>query len=72
MTRRCRVVIPFPDGHDGFLLDFEQINGHLLRFLRRELPLLYEGDVPDSQTAERFDIMKTSIFREAEADIARW
>jgi len=66
------VIIPSPDGHDGFLLEFEQINGHLLRFLRREFPLLYEGDVPDSQTAEGFNIMKTSIFGEAEADIARW
>jgi homoserine O-acetyltransferase len=66
------VIIPSPDGHDGFLLEFEQINGHLLRFLRREFPLLYEGDVPDSQTAEGFDIIKTSIFGEAEADIARW
>jgi hypothetical protein len=36
------------------------------------LPLPYEGDVPDSQMAEGFDIAKTSIFREAEADIARW
>jgi len=53
-------------------LEYEQINGHLLRFLRREFPLLYEGDVPDSHTAEGFNIMKTSIFGEAEADIARW
>jgi len=66
------VIIPSPDGHDGFLLEFQQINGHLLRFLRREFPLLYERDAPDLQAAERFDIVKTSIFGEAEADIARW
>jgi homoserine O-acetyltransferase len=67
------VIIPSPDGHDGFWLEFEQINArHLWRLLRQEFLLLYEGDVSDLQTAEGFDIMKTSIFREAEADIARW
>jgi homoserine O-acetyltransferase len=66
------VFIPSPDGHDGFLLEYEQINGHLLRFLRREFPLLCEGDVSDSQMAEGFDIKKISIFREAKVNIARW
>ncbi|KAG2142729.1 Alpha/Beta hydrolase protein, partial [Suillus cothurnatus] len=55
------VVIPSPDGHDGFLLEFEQINTHVLRFLRREI--FPTGD---------FAIKKTSLFGEAEADITRW
>ena len=67
------VIIPSPDGHDGFLLEFEQINGHLLRFLRREFPLLFNGDGgATAATEDRFEIKKTSIFGEAEVDIARW
>lgn len=70
------VIIPSPDGHDGFLLEFEQINGHLLRFLKREFPALYEGREQDEVEAvtvvDSFDIKKTSIFGEAEADITRW
>lgn len=65
------VVIPSPDGHDGFLLEFEQINTHVLRFLRREFPGLYERDdegIPEGD----FAIKKTSLFGEAEADVTRW
>lgn len=65
------VVIPSPDGHDGFLLEFEQINTHVLRFLRREFSELYvrdEEDIPEGD----FAIKKTSLFGEAEADVTRW
>lgn len=65
------VIIPSADGHDGFLLEFEQINSHVLGFLRREFPELYEkdeGDIPQGD----FTVKKTSLFGEAEADIARW
>jgi homoserine O-acetyltransferase len=67
------VVIPSPDGHDGFLLEFEQINRHILSFLRTEFPELYEDtgggdDAPESD----FGIKKTSVFGEAEVDITRW
>ncbi|KAH8101438.1 homoserine O-acetyltransferase [Cristinia sonorae] len=69
------IIIPSPEGHDGFLLEFELINGHIMTFLRREFPELYrtssgsdEVDAPE----EGFDIKKTSLFGEAEADIARW
>lgn len=65
------VVIPSPDGHDGFLLEFEQINTHVLRFLRREFPDLYERDEEDIPEGD-FAIKKTSLFGEAEADITRW
>lgn len=69
------VIIPSPDGHDGFLLEFEQINRHLLVFLKREFPELYEKDVSghgDIPPADGFEVKKTSIFGEAEADITRW
>lgn len=69
-------IIPSPEGHDGFLLEFELINRHIMTFLRREFPEFYRTssgtmdvqDVPE----EGFDIKKTSLFGEAEADIARW
>ncbi|KXN84200.1 Homoserine O-acetyltransferase [Leucoagaricus sp. SymC.cos] len=67
------VIVPSPDGHDGFLLEFEVINGHILRFLKREFPGYYmtEGEEGES-TGEDFSIKKTSVFGEAEVDITRW
>ncbi|KAH7925658.1 homoserine O-acetyltransferase [Leucogyrophana mollusca] len=66
------VMIPSPDGHDGFLLEFEQINKHVMRFLKREFPELYERDVVEEPQLEDFAVKKTSMFGEAEADIIRW
>jgi homoserine O-acetyltransferase/O-succinyltransferase len=65
------VTIPSPDGHDGFLLEFEQINRHILAFLHEHVPELYEGPQTVVEGGD-FDIKKTSMFGEAEADIARW
>lgn len=65
------VVIPSPDGHDGFLLEFEQINTHVLKFLKREFPELYGKEVVEP-VEEGFRIKKTSVFGEAEVDITRW
>jgi len=64
------VVIPSPDGHDGFLLEFEQINTHILHYLKREFPEYYDKDVEAIE--EDFTIKKTSMFGEAEVDITRW
>jgi homoserine O-acetyltransferase len=66
------VIIPSPEGHDGFLLEFEIINNYLLTFLHRELPELYAGSENATLPTEGFDNKKTSITGEAEADIARW
>ena len=67
------VIIPSPEGHDGFLLEFELINGHILAFLRREFPEYYAAADSGPDTPEEgFDIKKTSLFGEAEADITRW
>ena len=65
------VVIPSPDGHDGFLLEFEQINTHVLGYLKREFPAYYDDKV-DEVVQEDFSIKKTSVFGEAEVDITRW
>ena len=66
------VVIHSPDGHDGFLLEFEAINTHILRFLKREYPGYYTGLGEEEVGEEGFDIKKTSLFGEAEVDITRW
>lgn len=69
------VLIPSVDGHDGFLLEFEAINRHILGFLKERLPTIYEGTVtPPVEGAETFGIKKTSTFGEAEADVdvTRW
>lgn len=66
------VMIPSPDGHDGFLLEFEQINRHILAFLQKAFPAYYENFNPGTVHPKDFEIQKTSIFGEAEADITRW
>ena len=69
------VIIPSPEGHDGFLLEFELINGHILRFLNREFPEFYvdkEGAGAGVEPTEGFEITKTSMFGEAEVDITQW
>ncbi|KAG6819964.1 hypothetical protein H0H93_006940, partial [Arthromyces matolae] len=65
------VVIPSPDGHDGFLLEFKQIDMYVQRFLRREFPEIYEKEV-EVEVDGDFEVKKTSVFGEAEVDITRW
>lgn len=69
------VVIQSPDGHDGFLLEFDQINKHISRFIQRVLPEIYEHSVLSEQEAEQQESLKatkTSLFGEAEVDITQW
>ncbi|RDX57510.1 homoserine O-acetyltransferase [Polyporus arcularius HHB13444] len=69
------VMIPSPEGHDGFLLEFELINRHILEYLKGEFPEYYTsgtGEVESEIPIEDFAIKKTSLFGEAEADITRW
>lgn len=65
------IVIQSQDGHDGFLLEFEQINTHILRFLKREFPGYYR-DVSGDAPTDSFQIQKTSVFGEAEVDLTCW
>jgi len=69
------IIIPSPEGHDGFLLEFELINSHIMHFLRREFPEYYhtaDGVEVVDEPEEGFDVKKTSMFGEAEADVIRW
>ena len=67
------VIVESPDGHDGFLLEFEQIDKHLLGFLHRRLPDIYAAP-PNEDGVKDVDqgaIQKASLFGEAEG-VTQW
>lgn len=66
------------DGHDAFLLEFEQVNRHLLKFLKEELSDIFSrtpaGDVGGGvDGGDEVGKTKSSTFGEAEVDdITAW
>ena len=61
-----------PEGHDAFLLQFEQVNHYLLEFFREALPDIMEkgGNVVEATVGE---MKKSSTFGEAEVgDLTAW
>ncbi|WWD03362.1 homoserine O-acetyltransferase [Kwoniella europaea PYCC6329] len=72
------VLIPSPDGHDGFLLEFEAINGWIDGFLKRKMPNFFQDRVipleeyGKDKNGDGFGVKKESVFGEAEADVTRW
>jgi homoserine O-acetyltransferase len=68
-------TIDSPDGHDAFLLEFEQVNKHLTGFMQSVLPdIMSRSPVLDTTTTESgMAATKTSTFGEAEVeDITAW
>ncbi|KAF9363430.1 homoserine O- acetyltransferase, partial [Mortierella sp. NVP85] len=65
------VVVQSPDGHDGFLLEFEQINNAIISFMQKHQHindiLSREGIQPTAQVGE---VVKESLFGESE--IVNW
>ncbi|KFY65612.1 hypothetical protein V497_01358 [Pseudogymnoascus sp. VKM F-4516 (FW-969)] len=64
--------IDSPEGHDAFLLQFEQVNEHILGFLNEVLPdvMSREGSVAVGEVG---GVTKSSTFGEAEVeDITAW
>lgn len=65
--------IESPEGHDAFLLQFEQVNNYIMQFLKETLPDIMnrEGDVDAVATVGQ--LTKSSTFGEAEVeDITAW
>jgi homoserine O-acetyltransferase len=68
-------TIDSPDGHDAFLLEFEQVNRHLLGFLHENLPEIMSRSPIDNTAAVDTGMAatKSSTFGEAEVDdITAW
>ena len=73
-------TIDSPEGHDAFLLQFEQVNRHVLEFFREVLPEIMEGGplVVDGEAEGKGEqglgqLTKSSTFGEAEVeDITAW
>ena len=72
-------TIHSPEGHDAFLLQFEQVNKHILEFFNEVLPDIMDAPGLDlqgtegSEEQESMKIAKSSTFGEAEVeDITAW
>ncbi|KAI9772663.1 MAG: homoserine O- acetyltransferase [Geoglossum simile] len=67
--------IDSPEGHDAFLLQFEQVNRYILEFLREVLPDIMEASVEGAEGGAQGvgELFKSSTFGEAEVeDITAW
>ncbi|SPO05841.1 probable homoserine O-acetyltransferase [Cephalotrichum gorgonifer] len=63
-----------PEGHDAFLLQFEQVNHNILGFLRETLPdIMGRGGSGPVETPSVGELKKSSTFGEAEVgDLTAW
>ncbi|KAL5003194.1 homoserine O-acetyltransferase [Aspergillus recurvatus] len=66
--------IDSPEGHDAFLLQFEQVNQYILEFFREVLPDIMSKNPADSAAIDSVGkLTKSSTFGEAEVeDITAW
>ncbi|KAL2171476.1 hypothetical protein VTG60DRAFT_2644 [Thermothelomyces hinnuleus] len=66
--------IDSPEGHDAFLLQFEQVNHYILDFLREVLPDIMNKDTDGAAVESSVgELTKSSTFGEAEVeDITAW
>ncbi|CAG8737313.1 14660_t:CDS:2, partial [Acaulospora morrowiae] len=66
------ITIASPDGHDGFLLEFDQMNQHILQFIREYLPEISEKEHYGVDTVS-IEVVKDSVFGELEdKDMIKW
>lgn len=62
------VEIDSPEGHDAFLLEFVEINNHIVKFLGAQLPEINERDGVEFDEAELEKVAKSSVFGAEKAD----
>ncbi|KAJ2449303.1 homoserine O- acetyltransferase [Coemansia sp. RSA 2336] len=65
-------TIDSPDGHDGFLLEFAQLNRLIRSFVRDQLPEFASEADADVNVPSEFVPQKSSVFGEAEVDVMKW
>ena len=76
----CRLrTIVSPEGHDAFLLQFQQVNTYILEFFREVLPDFMSQSMNEGENVDATDgngvgvVARTSTFGEAEVgDITAW
>jgi len=59
--------ITSPEGHDGFLLEFDQVNRHILGFMRIVLPEIMDAETTIGEG--QLKVIKSSMFGEAEVEV---
>jgi homoserine O-acetyltransferase/O-succinyltransferase len=59
--------ISSPEGHDGFLLEFDQVNRHILGFMRMVLPEIMDAETTIDKV--QLKVVKSSMFGEAEVEV---
>ncbi|KAJ0160459.1 Homoserine O-acetyltransferase [Colletotrichum tanaceti] len=65
--------IDSPEGHDAFLLQFEQVNRYVLDFLKQTLPDIMDKKGEEVEEVGIGQLTKSSTFGEAEVeDITAW
>ena len=65
------VIIDSFEGHDGFLLEFDQMNRHIGAFFKKNAPQLYKERPEIVLTADQMK-SKPSTFGEVEGDLMMW
>ncbi|PVV02824.1 hypothetical protein BB560_002710 [Smittium megazygosporum] len=60
------------DGHDGFLLEFEQLNILIRSFIAQHLPEFFNPEAVDVGTLSEHVSLKGSVFGEVESGLSKW
>ncbi|PVZ98780.1 hypothetical protein BB558_005206 [Smittium angustum] len=60
------------DGHDGFLLEFEQLNKLIRNFISEQLPELYNPYEADVGELSEHVQLNGSVFGEVDPNLAKW
>ncbi|KAI8929981.1 Alpha/Beta hydrolase protein [Entophlyctis helioformis] len=71
MPNASVIIVKSGEGHDGFLLEFDQMRGLLQTFIRECAPEYFDGDASAAAADATPDAPYNSLFGEAE-DLLQW